>query len=47
MNFENMPELKTSYGYFVTLGIMLLVALGMIFYFWHKGWIFQKNDRES
>lgn len=42
MNFEHMPELKTSYGYFVVLGIMLLVALGMVFYFWRKGWIFEK-----
>jgi magnesium transporter len=26
MNFDNMPELRTSYGYFFTLGVMLCVA---------------------
>ena len=43
MNFENMPELQTRYGYFVTLGIMLLVAVGLLFYFWRKGWIFETD----
>jgi magnesium transporter len=43
MNFENMPELKTRNGYFLTLALMLFVAAGLIFYFWRKGWIFQKN----
>jgi len=27
MNFEYMPELKTRYGYFVTLGVILLVCV--------------------
>jgi magnesium transporter len=44
MNFENMPELKTPFGYYMTLGVMLLVALGLLFYFWRKGWIFERND---
>ena len=44
MNFENMPELKTRYGYFLTLGLMVLVAIALLFYFWRKGWIFQKED---
>ncbi|HXG83071.1 MAG TPA: magnesium/cobalt transporter CorA [Pyrinomonadaceae bacterium] len=44
MNFENMPELKTRYGYFLTLGSMLLIAVALLIYFWHKGWIFQKDD---
>lgn len=34
MNFENMPELKWHYGYFVTLGLMAIIAL--IIYFWFK-----------
>ena len=47
MNFENMPELQTRYGYFITLGIMLFVAVSLLFYFWHKGWIFEaKADDE-
>jgi magnesium transporter len=44
MNFENMPELKTRFGYFVVLGIMVLVAAGLLFYFWRKGWILQGKD---
>jgi magnesium transporter len=44
MNFEYMPELKTRSGYFVTIGIMALVAIGLLFYFWRKGWIFEKKD---
>ncbi len=39
MNFDYMPELKTKFGYFITLGIMLLVAVGLLFYFWRRGWI--------
>jgi magnesium transporter len=46
MNFDNMPELRTRYGYFMTLGLMLLLALGLLIYFWRKGWIFEKNDTE-
>jgi magnesium transporter len=44
MNFENMPELKTQYGYYFTLGLMIIVAIGLLLFFWRKGWIFQKND---
>lgn len=44
MNFENMPELKTRHGYFLTLGFMFLVALGLLFYFWRKGWIFEASE---
>ncbi|MFN4080999.1 MAG: magnesium/cobalt transporter CorA [Saprospiraceae bacterium] len=39
MNFENMPELNTRYGYFVTLGFMLVAMLGMLFYFRKKKWV--------
>lgn len=39
MNFENMPELKTAYGYFAVLGLMLVVAIILLIYFWRKGWI--------
>jgi magnesium transporter len=46
MNFENMPELKTRYGYFLTLGFMVLLAIALLFYFWRKGWIFQSEDDE-
>lgn len=39
MNFENMPELATRFGYFVIIGIMIVVAIGMLLLFWLRGWI--------
>lgn len=44
MNFENMPELHTPHGYFVTLTIMFAVAVVLLIYFWRRGWIFQRED---
>jgi magnesium transporter len=44
MNFENMPELKTPYGYFATIVVMIIVAIGLLIYFWRKGWIFEKKS---
>ncbi|CEG26998.1 magnesium/cobalt transporter CorA [Bacillus sp. B-jedd] len=38
MNFDNMPELHWKYGYFVSLGTMAIIALGMFALFWKKGW---------
>jgi magnesium transporter len=39
MNFDNIPELHTSYGYFIVWFIMISVALGMLTFFWRRGWI--------
>ena len=39
MNFENMPELHSRYGYFATLLIMVVVAIAMLFFFWRRGWL--------
>lgn len=47
MNFENMPELHTRYGYFAVLGVMLVVGLALVFYFWRKGWIFEEIRRRG
>lgn len=47
MNFENMPELKTRHGYFVTLGLMVAVAVILLVYFWRRGWIFQREQVEE
>lgn len=41
MNFENMPELKTKFGYYGTLGLMAAITIVLLFYFWRRGWIFQ------
>ncbi|MBN1213313.1 MAG: magnesium/cobalt transporter CorA [candidate division Zixibacteria bacterium] len=38
MNFANMPELNFEHGYFVSLGIIFLVVLGMLFFFRKKKW---------
>jgi magnesium transporter len=43
MNFENMPELKSRNGYFLTLLVMLFVTAILLVYFWRRGWIFQKD----
>jgi len=39
MNFENMPELHSRYGYYAVWMIMLTVAIGMLALFWRRGWI--------
>lgn len=38
MNFENMPELQSENGYYVTLLIMGVIALSMFVYFKVKKW---------
>jgi magnesium transporter len=38
MNFENMPELKTKNGYFVVMGIMFFLVIGLIIYFKKRRW---------
>jgi len=46
MNFDYMPELHTQNGFYVTLGFMGLITILLLLYFWRKGWIFQKEDKE-
>ncbi|MDX1931043.1 MAG: magnesium/cobalt transporter CorA [Capsulimonadales bacterium] len=38
MNFDNMPELHSRNGYFIALGVMIAVALGLAAYFRRIGW---------
>jgi magnesium transporter len=55
MNFQtaaspwNMPELAWRYGYPYALGLMLLVALTMLFFFVRRGWIhpLRVRDRDA
>ena len=42
MNFKNMPELETKYGYFIAIGGMVTIAILLIFYFKKRGWL-KKN----
>lgn len=37
-NFDYIPELKYRYSYFIMWGVMLVVAVGMLFYFKVKKW---------
>ena len=39
MNFDNMPELHSRYGYFAVWAIMIVVAVAMLLFFWRRGWI--------
>ncbi len=38
MNFENIPELKWPYGYFILLGLMLVVTVISVIIFKRKKW---------
>ncbi|MDQ0415921.1 magnesium transporter [Croceifilum oryzae] len=38
MNFQNMPELKWQYGYFLVLGVMVILGFAMYLLFKKKGW---------
>jgi magnesium transporter len=50
MNFDpdtspwNMPELRSYWGYPVTLAVMGATAVGMMIYFYRQGWIFRGRD---
>jgi magnesium transporter len=39
MNFDNMPELKTQYGYFVVLGVIVAACVGLYARFKQAKWL--------
>ena len=39
MNFQNMPELKTEYGYFVVLAFIVAVCATLFVQFRRRGWL--------
>ena len=39
MNFYNMPELHWKYGYATVIIVMLIISIGMIYYFKKKKWL--------
>ncbi|MFZ5929795.1 MAG: magnesium/cobalt transporter CorA [Pseudomonadota bacterium] len=51
MNFDqsvspwNMPELGWRYGYLFSLSLMGATAIGLLGYFWRKGWIGRRKGR--
>jgi magnesium transporter len=44
MNFENMPELHSRYGYYLTLVAMAILTIVLLIYFWRRGWIFSRDE---
>ncbi|MBT8184955.1 MAG: magnesium/cobalt transporter CorA [Eudoraea sp.] len=38
-NFEVLPELKYPFSYFIMLGVMVVIAVGMLIYFRHRKWL--------
>jgi magnesium transporter len=47
MNFENMPELHSRYGYYAVWAIMVVVAIGMLLFFRRRGWIGGSQKEET
>lgn len=39
MNFTYMPELQEKYGYFILLGVMIIIFVLMLIYFRRKKWL--------
>jgi magnesium transporter len=39
MNFEFMPELKWTFGYFIVWGVMAVIGVGMLIHFKRKKWL--------
>ncbi len=39
MNFDHIPELHYRYGYFILLGIMLIIFIGLLYFFKKKNWL--------
>ena len=39
MNFDHIPELHWKYGYFILLGFMLIISIGLLYYFRRKKWL--------
>lgn len=39
MNFRHMPELEWSYGYYICLGLMVVIAGALLYYFKRKDWL--------
>lgn len=39
MNFENMPGLKSKYAYHTLIGVMVLIFVGLLYFFRRKKWL--------
>lgn len=43
MNFDNMPELHHESGYFLVLGSMLAISVGIFIWVYRRGWLKRPN----
>ena len=43
MNFDNMPELRMKYGYFIAWGIMIAITTILLLVFYKRGWFTRMN----
>lgn len=43
MNFSHMPELNWRFGYLWAVTLMTLVAVGMLTWFWYRGWLWPRK----
>ena len=39
MNFDNMPELRTEYGYFIVIGVIAAICIGLYVRFKKAHWL--------
>ncbi|MCL4116694.1 UNVERIFIED_CONTAM: hypothetical protein GTU68_028723 [Idotea baltica] len=39
MNFDNIPELHYEHGYYILWGVMIILFIGMLYYFKRKKWL--------
>lgn len=39
MNFQNMPELQSKYGYYIIWGVMIIIFAALLYYFKRKKWL--------
>jgi magnesium transporter len=47
MNFDYLPELHYTWAYPVLLGVMVLVAIGMLIFFRRRGWLGGQGDSDD
>jgi magnesium transporter len=53
MNFDtsvspwNMPELKWKYGYPLVIALMAAVAVGLLYFFYRRGWLGQPRGKKT
>jgi magnesium transporter len=47
MNFDNMPELHSRYGYYTVWALMIAVAIAMLLFFKRRGWIGGSSRRQT